>query len=132
MDMPNPLLAASAPRRLIIMNNLGHVEISWDTTADDDMRRIIQAKMDQGFVFYQIEVSGPNTDRVPLKTIDDLHRNQIFIDDEAINTMFADGKVALTRRGKAEKIMTARPARVKDAASAAQQSTIAVPPLAGG
>lgn len=117
-------------RSLILLNEMGDVEISWDSSADEAMREIIQNKMDEGIKFFQIATSGFRVKRTRLKDIDDLARYRINVADEDISKMFETGRIELSRRSDSEAHVTV--ARLDSAAEVARTNSVGVRQFQGG
>jgi hypothetical protein len=118
------------PRTLILMNQLGDVEISWDSNQDEAMREIIQKKMDEGIKFFMVNVKGTKVSRKRLKDMDDLQRYRINVADDDIKALFETGKVEFARRDTDTVHVTTH--RTTSAAEAASGASVAVPQFKGG
>lgn len=95
----NPNSEASSERRsLVLLNEMGGVEISWDSSEDEKMRTIIQKKMDEGIKFFMIEISGTKAKSVRLKNLDDLTKHRINVKDADIEKLFTEGSVEFSKR----------------------------------
>lgn len=119
-------------RTLTMLNELGDVEIAWDSDQDDAMRDIIARKMAEGVKFFIVKpmIGGWLHRRVRMNSIHDLDKNRISIKDEDIEKMFVAGNIALFRRDSGERIDTERLARTPE--EAASTSTVAVRQFQGG
>ena len=118
-------------RSMIILNSMGDVEITWDSSKDDQMREIIAKKMAEGVKFFVLKpVLGSFLHRkAKLKSINDLKQNHIKINDSDIEAMFVAGNISVFRNETSE-IETTHVA--KTAQEAVTTNTVAITPLRGG
>jgi hypothetical protein len=127
LDLPDPV--SQAPRSLVLLNELGDVEVEWTPENDGVMRGIIQKKMDEGVRFFQVTVRDDQALREPIRNVEDLVRMRINVADEDIERAFLSGQVYFRRRrGSADMAVT----RVDDAAIAARTTTVGVRQFSGG
>jgi hypothetical protein len=112
------------------MNQLGDVEISWDSDQDETMRGIIQKKMDEGVRFFMVNVKGTKVSRKRLKDMDDLQRYRINVADHDIQKLFESGKIEFSRRDTDEVHVTTHLAA--SANEAASGSSVGVQQFKGG
>lgn len=124
------VISQSEPRTLILMNQLGDVEISWDSDQDEAMREVIQKKMDEGIRFFMVNVKGTKVSRKRLKDLDDLQRYRINVKDEDIQALFEAGKVEFAKRESGDVHVTTHLAA--SAAEAASGASVAVQQFKGG
>lgn len=117
------------PRSLVLLNEMGDVEVEWGPENDLVMRRIIQKKMDDGVRFFQVTVQGTKAKRERIRNAADLVRMRINIADEDIEKAFLSGQVEFTRRQGSVDMSVAR---IDDAAIAAQTTTVGVRHFFGG
>lgn len=122
---------ASETRTCILLNGLGDVEISWDSSDDDEMRKIIQKKMDEGVSFFIMTplIGSFLQRRKKIASVDELDRFRIQIRDADIEKMFEAGKISVFR-SDAKKIDTVRRAETAD--EAVRNDTVAARPFVGG
>lgn len=123
--------ANESHRSCVFLNEMGDIEISWDSANDDEMRDIIAKKMAEGVQFFMIKplLGSWLHRRVQLKTIHDLNNQRIQIKDADIEKMFSAGKVSVFRRD-GQTIETSGKAKTPE--DAAKGHTVAVKPLVGG
>lgn len=115
-------------RATTILNSMGDTTIAWTDDRDEDMRALIQKKMDQGVQFFMIEPRMGG--RSPLKRVSDAHKYRMLAIPDADFSAFVG-------EGKAEAIPT--PAaksktkgRAKTAKEAAKGESVAIAPRRGG
>lgn len=122
-------------RALTMLNQSGDTTIVWTEDRDDEMERIIQAKMDAGCTFFMIEPRFGT--RTKLKAAGDASKTRMLaIPDEEFAKF-----VSASAEGAAEMTATvmptpAKPARVtrkaKTAKEVAQGESVGVQPRRGG
>lgn len=123
-------------RTMILLNDLGHVEIAWTSESDEAMRAVIEKKMAEGVKFFIMKPILPSIlgDRLHrqkrLKTMDELVQQRITVKDKDVEDLFATGKVSLYRRDSGGTVETG--ARVTSAAEAARSSVVGVRQFQGG
>lgn len=118
-------------RSMRILCSLGDVEIVWDADRDDEMRELIQRKMDRGIRFFVVEpvLFGLAKKGKRIKSASDIGRN-IRIHDRDVVEMLEAGKAAVFRRTDGLVLPGTRLA--ESAAEAVKRHTVAVPILTGG
>jgi hypothetical protein len=117
-------------RSCCLLGEMGDIEITWDEDGDEEMRRIIQKKMDGGMKFFQIVVNGKSAKRTRLKKLADLVDMKINVADEDIERAFTDGTVQFNRLQGGEDRDSI--VRVDNAAIAAKTNTVGVQQFKGG
>lgn len=118
-------------RSMTLLNGMGDIEITWDSSQDEKMRELIAKKMKEGVTFFILK-PVPFTDlyrKTKLKTMKDLKENRIKLDDEDLEMMFAAGQVGIQRTNSSD-YDTVAP--VRDPAKAARSRTVGVRALQGG
>lgn len=87
-------------RSLVLLNAMGDLEITWDAESDAQMRALIDKKMREGVVFFQVErgFMGLLPKKQKIRTVSDLDANKVRVSDADVAALFADGKVNFTRR----------------------------------
>lgn len=116
---------------LILLNEMGDVEISWDSAQDDTMRQIIQKKMDEGIKFFVMKpmLGGMFQRRSKITSVAELDKTRIQVKDEDIERLFSEGKVDFHRRSGGEIEISHR---ATTAAEAAAGDTVGVRQFQGG
>lgn len=125
----SPNSSACSKRSLVLLNEMGDVEISWDSDQDEAMRAVIEKKMAEGVKFFQVTTKGIFARRKRLKNLDDLQRCRIQVADGDIEKLFMQGKVEFHRRETGEDMHITR---IVDPALAAQTNTVATRQFQGG
>lgn len=108
----------------------GDVTLGWTEDQVDLLTEIIQAKMDEGYVFFHRDVDGrqvrlQSIDPVKTKTID-----HIIIDDKDAQALLKEGKIGIVSAGGGQG--TTGRAKIADARTAATSHTVTTRPLGGG
>jgi len=117
-------------RTLILLNEMGDIEISWDPEHDEKMRAVIQKKMEHGVKFFRIKDYIILKKRVYISSPSELKANKISVADEDIEKLFLDGSIRFTRR--TDSINGYKVEHVTDPAVAAKSNTVAVRQYKGG
>lgn len=83
-------------RSLTLLNEMGHLVVTWDAAKDKEMEQIIQKKLDAGVRFFIVApFSG---EEIPVNSLKDVTSRTINIPDDDIAKMFTDGKVGIVSR----------------------------------
>jgi hypothetical protein len=116
-------------RTMTLLNDdFGDLTLTWESDKDDEMREIIQKKMDDGVRFFIIKPF--ETDPVQIKKINDVASRTLIIKDEDIDKLFKSGKIGILKQIKSSVFEAIRPA--KSAFEAAKESSVGVRQLKGG
>lgn len=121
-------------RSLTMLNGTGHIEVSWESSNDEEMRAIIEKKMKEGVRFFVMKtpVFGVAR-RVKLKSLGELEQRAINFDDPDLERMFVAGKIGVTKAQQGDALQGAEPALAKTPAQVvASPRSVAVRPLQGG
>jgi hypothetical protein len=125
-------------RTLIILSEMGDIELNWDSKHDDEIKTLIEKKMAAGMIFFVIK---PVLGFIPMKkkltanwsdgqvNPDDLKTRRISVKDEHIEELFSAGKLKLSR-SEETKFETVR--KAKDAADVVANRCMGTRALAGG
>ena len=120
-------------RSLTFLDETGDTTIVWDEDTEDQMVKIIEEKMKQGFVFYLIKPS-----RIPLiparqKKVRNIKEvrdaGSVIVRDEALSRLFQSGDISKAANSN-ETIITET--RTTDAKRVATGHAVAVKPARGG
>lgn len=120
-------------RSMTLLNEMGDIEVTWDSSNDDAMREVIEKKMKEGVRFFILKPfpGGFLFRKTALKSMADLKENRVKIGDNDIETLFEAGKVAVIRTSDTgatlETVGVARTAK-----EAASKRTVGIKPLQGG
>ena len=77
-------------RALTLLNESGDTTITWEEEQDEKWERVIQKKMDEGFVFFIIKPRARK--KTPLKTVKDAFvKRTLYIKDEDISKLLEEG-----------------------------------------
>ncbi len=119
-------------RSLILLNDTGDVEITWDSSNDDVMRELIDKKMKEGVRFFILKPfpGGFLYRKTAMKTMDDLKENKVKVGDKDVEKLFEAGKVQVIRNTSGATLETQGIA--KTAAEASKKRTVGIKPLQGG
>jgi len=116
------------------LNEHGDITITWDDSTVDDVKVMIQEKMDKGYTFFLVEkkfgiipVQRKLTDTTDIK-----ERGKVLMRDKEVQKLFSEGKVHISP-ANTNQVPTARTTGVaKSAHQAATTNTIATRPAVGG
>ena len=124
--------ATDDTRSMILLNDSGDVEVTWDSTNDDVMRDLIDKKMKEGVRFFILKPlpGGFLYRKTAMKTMDDLKENKVKVGDKDVEKLFEAGKVQVIRNTSGATLETQGVA--KTAAEAASKRTVGIKPLQGG
>ena len=130
--MDAPVEAAEDYRSMTLLNEMGDVEVTWDSKNDDAMREVIEKKMKEGVRFFILKPfpGGFLYRKTALKTMDQLKENRVKIGDNDVEKLFEAGKVEVVRTQSGASLETVGVA--KTAKEAASKRTVGVKPLQGG
>lgn len=130
--MDAPVEAAEDYRSMTLLNEMGDVEVTWDSKNDDAMREVIDKKMKEGVRFFILKPfpGGFLYRKTALKTMDQLKENRVKIGDNDVEKLFEAGKVEVVRTQSGASLETVGVA--KTAKEAASKRTVGVKPLQGG
>lgn len=130
--MDAPVEAAEDYRSMTLLNEMGDVEVTWDSKNDDAMREVIEKKMKEGVRFFILKPfpGGFLYRKTALKTMDQLKENRVKIGDNDVEKLFEAGKVQVIRNTSGATLETQGVA--KTAAEAASKRTVGIKPLQGG
>ena len=104
-------------RSIILLNEMGDVEVAWASSVDDRMRTMIEKKMKEGVRFFILKpmAGGALYRKSKLRSIRDLKEMRVKIGDEDFEKLFAEGHVSVARAQTGGRtIETERPARTAD------------------
>lgn len=116
---------------ITMLNERGDTTICWSSDRDDEMERIIQAKMDAGCTFFLIDPRFGT--REPLRNVADANKARMLaIPDEDFAAFVGGGAP-----GSAVTVMTpAKPAKIRRKATSAKEvvkgEAVGLRPRAGG
>jgi len=116
------------------LNEHGDITITWDDSTVDDVRMMIQEKMDKGYTFFLVEKKfGVIPVQRELKDTKDIkQRGKVLMKDKEVQKLFTEGKVHIA----GSNVIQLPTARTTGVASSAQQAatsnTIATRPAVGG
>lgn len=84
--MDAPVEAAEDYRSMTLLNEMGDVEVTWDSKNDDAMREVIDKKMKEGVRFFILKPfpGGFLYRKTALKTMDQLKENRVKIGDNDV------------------------------------------------
>lgn len=130
--MDAPVEVAEDYRSMTLLNEMGDVEVTWDSKNDDAMREVIEKKMKEGVRFFILKPfpGGFLYRKTALKTMDQLKENRVKIGDNDVEKLFEAGKVQVIRNTSGATLETQGVA--KTAAEAASKRTVGIKPLQGG
>lgn len=104
MNAPTPM------RTLRLGNGLGHVELSWDSDADEKVRPEIERMMERGIRFFRVDTTSIINIPRRLRKIEDLKRQRINIADADLQGLIDDGTLQLQRLDDSEfKVLPGKP-----------------------
>ncbi len=120
-------------RSITLLNDMGDIEISWDSDQDDDMRQLIAKKMAQGVRFFTLApvLGGVLYRKKAMKTMADLKENRVKVTDSDVAALFEAGKVQLTRTNDNVEVKTTGIAKTPDEVVKAKRA-VGVRGLQGG
>lgn len=120
-------------RSITLLNEMGDLEISWDSQNDDVMRQFIATKMAEGIRFFTLApmLGGVIYRKKAMRTMDDLKENRVKVADKEVEVLFEAGKVALIRNNDGSEVKTTGIAKTPDEAVAARR-TVGVRAMQGG
>ena len=77
---------------MTLLNETGDITLSWDDERDQDMRQMIQKKLDEGYAFFIIEPKffGLLKKRIRLHHINDLKGKEVSLEDNDAMRMMND------------------------------------------
>lgn len=121
-----------AERSMTLLNDMGDIEISWDSSEDDAMRQLIAKKMAEGVRFFTLApvLGGVLYRKKSMKTMADLNENRVKVTDRDVAALFEAGKVALTRTNDGGEVKTTGIAKTPD--EVVKTRTVGVRSLRGG
>lgn len=124
--------AIDETRSMTLLNEMGDVEVTWDSQNDDAMREVIEKKMKEGVRFFILKPFAGNFlyRKTALKTVADLKENRVKIGDSDVEKLFEAGKVQVIRTDTGAALETI--AVAKTATEASKKRTVGVRPLQGG
>lgn len=130
--MDAPVETAEDYRSMTLLNEMGDIEVTWDSQNDDAMREVIEKKMKEGVRFFILKPfpGGFLYRKTALKTMDQLKENRVKIGDNDVEKLFEAGKVEVVRTQSGATLETVGVA--KTAKEAATKRTVGVKPLQGG
>lgn len=136
---------------MTMLNGTGDVTVSWDENNEKEIKKMIQSKLDQGFVFFLLEkrpsflsIFGKkkvyisdikeleNKKEVVLKTVDcasKVMQENYHLDDKEIEHLFKIGKIAI---GRVPSSNYKTVGRAKTVDEVIKNHTIATKKLVGG
>lgn len=132
LEAPAPTEAVEDYRSMTLLNEMGDIEVTWDSQNDDAMREVIERKMKEGVRFFILKPfpGGFLYRKTALKTMAQLTENRVKIGDADVEKLFVEGKVEVVRTHSGATLETVGIA--KDAKDAATKRTVGVRPLQGG
>jgi hypothetical protein len=121
-----------AERSMTLLNEMGDIEITWDSEHDDSMREVIAKKMKEGVTFFILKplIGSYVYRKTQLKTVSDLKEHRVKIADADLASMFSAGKIAMFRSPSGE--IDATGGRAKTATDVVKNRTVGVKALQGG
>ena len=127
-----PVAEIDETRSMTLLNEMGDIEVTWDSQNDDAMREVIEKKMKEGVRFFILKPfpGGFLFRKTALKTIADLKENRVKIGDGDVEKLFEAGKVQVIRTDSGATLETVAIAKTADEAS--KKRTVGVKPLQGG
>lgn len=119
-------------RSMTLLNDMGDIEVTWDSQNDDAMRELIEKKMKEGVRFFILKPfpGGFLFRKTAMKTMADLTENRVKVGDKDVEKLFEAGKVQVVRSDTGATLETVGVA--KTAAEAATKRTVGIKPLQGG
>lgn len=113
------------------LNEHGDITITWDDSTVEDVKDMIQEKMNQGYTFFIVEKKfGIIPTQKRLTNVYDIYdHKKVIMRDKEVQKLFMSGKVQLVKEDNS----TAQTNGIANtAAQAAQTNTVAVRPAVGG
>jgi len=122
----------SGTRHIVLMNEMGDIEIAWDKEHDEAMRAVIEKKMQEGVRFFIIKpiLHSSFHRRTRLTNLKELKEQKVKIEDDSLEQLFAAGKIELTR--VASDAYDSGPVASTAQEVIAARSAVGVRPLKGG
>lgn len=119
-------------RSMTLLNEMGDIEVTWDSQNDDAMREVIEKKMKEGVRFFILKPfpGGFLFRKTALKSMADLKENRVKIGDSDVEKLFEAGKVEVIRTNSGATLETV--AVAKTAKEASTKRTVGIRPLQGG
>ena len=124
-------------RSLSMLNESGDTTLAWEPDADEEMLRLIEAKMAAGVTFYMVPPRKTNRGRAPkerpIKSASEpieLKQRALSVKDEDLSKLIANGVAKVVATPAARDTGTVR--RARSAREVASGHSIGVQPRAGG
>jgi hypothetical protein len=86
-------------RHMILLTELGDIEVAWDSGNDEAMRTVIQQKMQEGVAFFVLKPVFKSSfyRKTKLTDIKDLKEQRVKVNDADLEKLFASGQAHLAR-----------------------------------
>lgn len=119
-------------RSLTLLNEMGDIEVTWDSSNDHVMREVIEKKMKEGVRFFILKpvLGGAFYRKTALRTMSDLKENRVKIGDNDIENLFVEGKVQVVRTASGAELDTIGIAKTPE--QAAKTRTVGIKAFSGG
>lgn len=120
---------------------MGDITLTWDKSRDEEVKKMIQEKMDAGYSFFQAEkksiirriFGGGSTQQVELSSMNNVKGRHLIIPDSTLDVMVKDGTLkAIQGTSRSDTIQNTPAARLKTVADIIKNHTVAIAPMRGG
>lgn len=118
-------------RSVTFLNQSGDITIEWDEDRDDQMRAVIQKKMDEGVTFFIVKEIDNREWVSKVRDLSEIQESKVRIYDADLEKMFSDNPNGLRiKNSTAPAIDTVE--RTKTPDEVVKNNSVAVRPLRGG
>lgn len=119
-------------RNLVLLNESGDSVLSWTPDMDEEVKEIIQKKMNEGVTFFIVESKffGLLKTKKKINNVRELEGRSVSIRDEDFATVVLDGKVNVNKRQESGEMKVLTIAQT--ASEVIQNDCVAVKPMRGG
>ncbi|RLA78048.1 MAG: hypothetical protein DRG78_16040 [Epsilonproteobacteria bacterium] len=116
---------------LILLNGTGDITIGWTEDQSENMRDLIQQKLDEGCSFFVLEpkFAGLFKKKVKVRNICQIKKNEIIVGDASLAELFRNGLVSAGRT-PAMKMETLHKSNNVD--EILKHDSLVINPIAGG
>ncbi|WP_210498952.1 hypothetical protein [Vibrio crassostreae] len=124
----------------VILNTSGDLTISWDENEREEVLKVIQQKLDDGYVFFEVTRTKRFFNLITtkrkryIKSTDDIQTDSVTLEDvhdREMVDLLKSGNAAVTSTPEENKtVNTVRP--IRDAETISQTQTVMMKPVYGG
>lgn len=117
---------------ITFLNQSGDITITWEPEKDEEMKKMIKAKMDQGFSFFIVKSHfGTFKSHTRVKNVNQIKDHKVTVHDKDVEKLFLSGGVNVSNK-PVSNISQVETVSSRDPEEIVKHNSYAVRPIRGG